>query len=92
MPELTEEQLEKLCAIAEKTARSCIYSNFPPKKIEKLNVVTETEGSKPTTLTVEIELIPLLSTQNIDIQRLVEEAIKESFDAAEKYLRNVSCQ
>jgi hypothetical protein len=92
MPKLTEEQIEELCVTAEEAARSYIYSKISPKRIEKLDIIAETEGSKPRTLTLEIELIPSPPVQKINAQRIVDEAIRESFNSAEKYLRKVSCQ
>ncbi len=91
IPELTSEQIEELCSIAEKTAREYVLSKVQPKRIEALNISVETEGTKPVTLTVDVNvsLSPLM--KNFDVQKLVDEAVKEAFASAEKYLRELKC-
>lgn len=92
IPELTSEQIEEFCSIAEKTAREHILSKIPSKRIKALNISAETKGAKPVTLTVEIDvsLSPLM--KNSDAQKLVDEAIKEAFMSAEEYLRELKCR
>lgn len=92
IPELTGEQIEEISVTAEEAARSYVCSKISPKRIEKLDVVVRTEGSRPITLAVEIELITSPSMEKIDVQRIVDGAIKKSFNSAEKYLRKLSCQ
>ncbi|MGC9345408.1 MAG: DUF3194 domain-containing protein [Candidatus Bathyarchaeales archaeon] len=90
IPELTREQIEELCSIAEKAAREYVLSKVHPKRIEALNVSVETEGTKPVTLTVDVSLSPLM--KNFDVQKLVDEAVKEAFASAENYLRELKCR
>lgn len=87
--ELTSEQIEELCSIAEKAAREYVLSKVPQKRIEALNVTVETEGTKPVTLAVEVDvsLSPLM--KNFNVQKLVDEAVKEAFASAEKYLKDL---
>jgi len=91
IPELTSEQIEGLCGVAEEAARKYILSKVPSKRIETLNISVEAEGVKPLTLTVDIdiELSPLM--KNFEVQKLVDEAVKEAFASAEKYLRKLAC-
>lgn len=91
IPELTSEQIEGLCGVAEEAARKYILSKVPSKRIETLNISVEAEGAKPLTLTVDIdiELSPLM--KNFEVQKLVDEAVKEAFASAEKYLRKLAC-
>ncbi|MCK4474887.1 DUF3194 domain-containing protein [Candidatus Bathyarchaeota archaeon] len=91
IPELTSEQIEKLCLTAEKTAREYVLSKVPPKRVEELNVNVETEGAKPVRLNVEVNvsLSPLM--KSFDVQKLVDEAVKEAFVSAEKFLRELKC-
>lgn len=91
IPELTSEQIEGLCGVAEEAARKYILSKVPSKRIETLNISVEAEGAKPLTLTVDIdiELSPLM--KNFEVQKLVDEAVKEAFTSAEKYLRKLTC-
>jgi virulence-associated protein VagC len=94
LPELTPEQIEELCSIAEETARAYIFSKVPPKKVETLNVSAdvELENGKPLTLTVEVDLTLSPLMQNFDAQKLANEAVKEAFVSAEKYLRELKCR
>lgn len=92
IPELTSEQIEEFCSIAEKTAREHVLSKISSKRIKALNISAETKGAKPLTLTVEIDvsLSPLM--KNFDVQKLVNEAVKEAFASAEEYLRELKCR
>ena len=91
IPELSSEQIEELCSIAEKTAREYVTSKVSPKRIETLDISVETEGTKPVKLTVDVDvsLSPLM--KNFDVQKLVDEAVKEAFTSAENYLRELKC-
>ncbi|MBS7615970.1 DUF3194 domain-containing protein [Candidatus Bathyarchaeota archaeon] len=91
LPELTPEQVEALCSLAEKAAREYILSKVPPKRVETLNISVETEGEKPLTLTIEVELTLSPLMRNHDTQKLADEAVKEAFTIAEKYLRELKC-
>jgi len=92
IPELKSKQIEELCSIVEKTARQYIISKVSPKRIEALNISVETEGIKPVNLTVDVDvsLSPLMKKFNV--QKLVDEAIKEAFTSAENYLRELKCR
>ena len=91
LPELTTEQIEELCSITEEAAREYVLSKVPSKRIETLNISVEVEGTKPVTLTVEIDvaLSPLM--KDFDVQKLVDEAVNEAFTSAKKYLRELKC-
>lgn len=91
IPELKSEQVEELCSIVEKTARQYVLSKVSSKRIEALNISVETEGTKPVRLTVDVDvsLSPLMKKFNV--QKLVDEAIKEAFTSAENYLRELKC-
>ncbi|MCW3993561.1 MAG: DUF3194 domain-containing protein [Candidatus Bathyarchaeota archaeon] len=91
IPELKSEQVEELCSIVEKTAREYVLSKLSPKRIEALNISVETEGTKPVRLTVDVDvsLSPLM--KDFNVQKLVDEAIKEAFTSAENYLRELKC-
>lgn len=91
LPELTSEQIEELCALAEESARRHVLSKVASKRIEALNISVEANGTRPVTLTVEIDitLSPLL--RDFNIQKLADEAVKKAFKAAEKYLEELKC-
>jgi len=87
IPELTSEQIEELCLIAEKTAREHVLSKVPSKKIETLEISAEAEGGKPVELKVDVAVTLSPSMKDFDVQKLVDEAVREAFLSAEKHLR-----
>jgi len=91
IPELTSEQTEELCSIAEEAARKYILSKVPQKRIETLNISVETEGTKPITLTVNVDIALSPIMKNFDAKKLADEAVKEAFTSAETYLRELTC-
>jgi len=91
IPELTSEQIEELCAIAEEAAREYLLSKVPSKRIETLNISVEAEGAKPVTLKVDVDIALSPLMKDFDAQKLVDEAVKEAFTSVEKYLRELTC-
>lgn len=87
IPQLSDQQIEELCKIVEETARRFIFDRVSPKRIQVLSICVETEGFKPVTLTVDIDLYlsPLL--KKINGQLLADQAVNEAFNTAENYLR-----
>lgn len=91
LPKLTTEQIEELCSIAEEAAREYALSKVPSKRIETLNISVEAKGTKPVTLTVEIDIALSPLMKDFDVQKLVDEAVEEAFTSAKKYLRELKC-
>jgi hypothetical protein len=91
LSELTSEQIEELCVIAEKAARVYVLSKVSSKRVEKLDISVEAEGTKPVTLTVDVDIALSPLMKNFDVQKLVKEAMEEAFKSAEKYLRELAC-
>jgi hypothetical protein len=91
IPDLISEQIEELCTIAEEAARKHVYSKIAKKNIEALNICAEVEGTKPVNLTVDVDIDLSDSVKDLDAQKLANEAVKEAFKSAEKYLRNLAC-
>jgi len=92
IPELTHEQVEELCEVAERAAREYILSKVPLHRIPVLNITVETEGTRPVTVNVDVEitLSPLL--RNYDVEKLANEATKRAFASVEMYLRELACK
>ena len=88
--ELNTEQIEELCFAAENAARKYILSRVPSKMVEKLNISIEAEGEKPFTLTVDIDVALSPQMKNFDVQKLVDEAVREAFKSGENYLRKLT--
>jgi hypothetical protein len=88
--ELTAEQIETLCLTAENAARKHILAKVSSKTVEKLNVSVEADGAKPVKLTVEIDLSLSPQTKDLDLDKLVDEAVKEALKVSENYLRKLT--
>lgn len=91
LPELTSEQLEALCTIAEEAARKYIISKVPAKRVETLSITVETTAEQPLTLNIEVELTLSPLMRDFDVQALADEAVKQAFIKAEEYLRELKC-
>ena len=91
IPELTSEQIEELCLIAEKAAREHVLSKVSSKEIETLDISAEAEGTKPVALKVDVDVTLSPSIKDFDVQKLADEAVKEAFISAEKHLREIAC-
>ena len=89
IPELTTEQIEILCSMAENAARKYILSKVLPKMVERMNISVEAEGAKPINLIVEIDLALSSQTSGSNPQTLSAEAVEEALKAGEKYLRKL---
>jgi hypothetical protein len=91
LPELTSEQIEELCAIVEQAAREHVLSKVSSKRIETLNISVEAEGTKPITVTVDVDIALSPLMKNFDVQKLTKEAMEEAFKCAKKCLREHAC-
>jgi len=92
LPELTSGQIEKLCVIAEEAARRYVLSKISAKQIETHNISAGVEGTNPVTLTVDVDIMLIPSANSSGVQNLADEAVKEAFVAAEKYLEKLKCR
>ena len=90
--ELTVKQLEKLCEIGEKVARDHILSKVSARRVTSLDITVDTEGSKPVTVNVEVELKLSPIMKNFDVEKLTEEATEKAFSAINKHLRELTCR
>jgi len=88
---ITDEQVEELCTIAEETARKYVLSKVHSNRIEKLNISVEAEGTKPITITVDVDITLSQQMKGFDARRLANEAVKAAFASAEKYMREQAC-
>ncbi len=92
LPELTSEQMEKLCEIAEQAAREHILSKLTSNKISSLDVTIDTEGTHPITVSVDVRVNLVRNERSSDVDKLVNEATKKAFMAVEEYLRTIACE
>jgi hypothetical protein len=90
LPELTAEQIEALCLTAENAARKHVLSKVSSKMVERLNVSVEADGAKPVNLTVEIDIALSPQMKNLNLDKLVDRAVKEALKVSENYLRQLT--
>ena len=91
IPELTLEQVEKLCERAEQAAREYILSEIPKNKISNLDVIIDAEETKHLTVNVDVAvyLSPLM--KDFDVEALTKAATKNAFAHIEEFLRELTC-
>jgi len=92
IPELTSEQIEEVCTIAEEEARKYVASKIPRKHIERLNVTAEVEGARPVTVTIDVDIGLTSAAKGFNVQKVADEAVKEGIKAAEKHMRDLKCR
>jgi hypothetical protein len=77
---LTLEELEELCILAEDEIKKYIYSKVPKKEVNQLEIMVELGLEETTNLSIEINLeIKSLSEQENEM--LVEEALRVAMKA-----------
>jgi hypothetical protein len=91
LPDLTSKQVEQVCSTAEEAARKHVLKRVPSKKIETLNISAEADGTNPLRLAVDVDIQLSTRSEGFNLQRLADEAVKEAFASAEKYLRELAC-
>lgn len=84
---LSPDEVERLCEIAEESARNYIMSKLSWREISDLNIAVEAGGREDLTIEVEIELrlSPLL--KEVDAKELAQESVEAAFGTVEKFLR-----
>ncbi len=88
-PELTTEQIELLCQTTEDAARKYILGKVSGKDIDRLDIAVEVEGTKPVSVTVEIDLLLTKQAKGVDAEALVKAATDEAHRATENFLRKL---
>jgi len=84
IPELTSEQLEKLCEIGEKAAREHVLSKVSSRKISALNISIDTEGTKPITINIDVEITLSSLMKDYNVEKLAKEATEKAFTLIKK--------
>jgi hypothetical protein len=92
IPKLTSEQVEELCEIAERAARKYILSKLSLKQISALDITVDTEGTKPITVNVDVDLILSPKMKDYNVERLAKEATQQAFASIEKHLKEIACR
>ena len=89
---LSYEQLERLCEIAEETARRYVSSRIPNRGISDLSILVNSIDSETLNLEIDVEITLSPLFRKVDVKKLAEEAVDAAFKAAEDYLREVACR
>ncbi len=86
---LTIEDIEELCILAESEIRKYIHSKCPEKEIDQLEITVEIGFEKTTNLTIEVDLeSDSLSTE--ESKTLVEEAVRIAINVIDEKLLGLS--
>ena len=91
LPDLTDQQIEKVCSIAEAAARKYVFAKVNSKEVEILNVSAEAEGTRPLRLTIDIDVQLSSSMSDFNVQRLCNDAVEQAFTAAKSHLKELTC-
>lgn len=89
--QLSDEQLEKICEIAEEAARKHAESKVPRREIADLTVAVDLEGTDALKLNIEAEVTLSSNLKGINVEALAKDSVKAAFEATEKYLRENGC-
>ena len=89
---MSEDQIQTITEIAEKTARDYIHSKMPRRGITDLEITVEAAGSKPLTVTVDVYLNVSRSAMDCDAKQLTSEATQKAFEAVERHLEELKCK
>ena len=92
IPELTLEQVEELCERAEQAAREHILSKISKNRIVTLDVTVDTEGTKPLTVNVDVNVVLSPLMKDFDVEALTKAATERAFAHIEEYLRELKCK
>lgn len=84
---LNSDQVEKLCEIAEESARKYVMSKVSRRQVSELNITVEAGGKENLTLDVDVEVSVSPLIEDVDINRLAEEAVDAAFKSVEEFLR-----
>lgn len=85
LSDLTAEDLEELCILAESEIKNFIHSKCPPKKIKNLEIIVEFEFEKTKNLIIDI-VLESVSLSEEENKILAEEAVRVAMNAIDKKL------
>jgi len=89
---LSDDQIEKLCTLADEAARKYVTSKISKNEISDLTIsvnLEETEGLK---VKVDVDLTLSESYTKADAKNLADEAVKSAFKVIDKYMKEIACQ
>jgi len=91
-PELTIEQVAQICEKAEQAARRYVLSKVSTGKIVDLDVSVDSQGTKPITVDVDVNIILSPLMKDFDVEALTKQATQRAFESIEEDLRELKCK
>lgn len=87
--DLSYEEIEKICEVAEEAARKYIMSKVPSEYVSDLSISIDVESLETLNvdIDIEIELSPIYRKANVE--EIAKGSVKAAFDAIERYLENI---
>ena len=92
IPELTLDQVEELCELAEQVVREYVLSKVTTNRIVSLDVTVDAEGTKPVTVNVDMTVVLSPLMKDFDVESLTKKAIERAFAHTDEYLRELECK
>lgn len=91
LPELSEEQLVELGELAQDVVLKRVFSVLHRSDVKDIEVTTRINRDE--TLDLEIEAyIEVPVFVRVDVDRLIDEALEEAYDAVERKLREIAAK
>lgn len=90
LPKLSLGQVVKVCEVAEVAARNFILSKVSKQKIVDLDITVDVITSKPLIVNVDVDVALSPLAGEVDVDRLVDQAVDRALQAAEGKLREFS--
>lgn len=89
---LSDDQIEKLCTLADEAARKYVTSKISKNEISDLTISVDLEETKGLKVEVVVDLMLSESFTEADVKNLADEAVKSAFKVIDEYMKEVSCQ
>ncbi len=89
---LSDDQIEKLCTLADEAARKYVASKISKNEISDLTISVDLEETKGLKVEVVVDLTLSESFTKADVKNLADEAVKSAFKVIDEYMKEVACQ
>jgi hypothetical protein len=89
---LSYDQIEKICEIAEESARKYVISKVPSRGISDLTISVDLEETETLNISVDVELKLSALFKDVNAKEIARNSVKAAFEAVEKYLSDFKCQ
>jgi len=83
------EELEKVCEIAEESARKLLLSEIPSSRIEDIDMTVDVEEADGLRVDVDLQVILKEGVQVPDLESLVKKSVDRAQSSVEQFLRGL---